>query len=141
MPLKGLQSNVIMLDMDAPKLDARHVYDFANLQVVPHKPISALHAALRGDIDSRDKGILLEHGHAVDFLTWMAHEGFLGIGEATLQNLADDQGVADVVDGFNLPNETKLVFQLMQKLAPDKTPQEVHIALATRDMHDDKVQT
>lgn len=137
-PCKRIGVSSIAIDRDCKELECRSIYSLEGLHILPHDPISPMHAALAVDTGLVGKGICVNYRSPVQLLDWQATMAFASVHESTLKRLFVDRGLeAPSFAEAGCDYETTAALALMRSIVPGMNRDEANLALRARLSADD----
>lgn len=114
------------LDLSVAQLEWKACFATDDMKVVPAKPLSPLHAFLKGSTPDASMGpIFGQTGSPMDLVTWQAEHGFSRVAEgpvrALMREISGQQEVKSPPELTDEPESDKLVLALVHQILKDVT--------------------
>lgn len=132
------------LDLSVAQLEWKACFATDDMKVVPAKPLSPLHAFLKGSTPDATMGpIFGQTGSPMDLVTWQAEHGFSGVAEGPMRALkreiSGQQEVKSPPELTDEPESDKLVLALVHHILKDVTHEQALKILLTRSCREDPI--
>jgi hypothetical protein len=124
----------LTLDVEGGHCEWVHIFDIANLFVVPIEPISPIHCFLQGNVAIPNMGVICNHSAPVPLLDYQAKVGFAGVPETVMKCLYAkfDLALPEPLRGADY--ECQLAMGLMEQVLPTLVRDDINRILRERTM-------
>lgn len=143
---RGVGQGFFELDLSVSQLERKACFETDDIKVVPTKPLSPLHAFLKGSsLDSTMGPVFGQTASPISLVAWQAEHGFIGVAEGPLRALMREiSGEQEIMSPPELTDELesdKLVLALVHSILQDVTREQALQILMTRSCKEDPMAT